>query len=291
MSACAVRAALLATLLAAQVAAQEAESRAAHGDDVRAAQDRAEPTPPELRNVGIDEHLNAPLPLDLEFVDHEGKPVRLRDYFDGRRPVILTLNYYKCPMLCGLQLNSLVDTLKELDWTVGEQFRVVTASFEPTETYHLAGVKRRNYLEYYGRPAAADGWAFLTGRKSSIDKLLQATGFRVQWNEDQQEWAHVAALIICTPDGRIARYLVDIVYPRQTVRLSLVEASEGKIGTPLDHVLLYCYHYDGQGGYTLAAMNIVRAGGVLTLAFVGTLLLVLWRRERRRTKGLTAVTT
>jgi protein SCO1/2 len=280
----AIRFAWLVALLATPAPGQEDDSE-------RAVQDRAEPAPPQLRNVGIDEHLNAQLPLDLEFVDQDGRPVRLRDYFDGRRPVILTLNYYKCPMLCGLQLNSLVDTLKELDWTVGEQFRVVTASFEPTETHHLASVKRRNYLEYYGRSAAADGWAFLTGRKPSIDNLLQATGFRIQWNEDQQEWAHVAALIICTPDGRIARYLVDIVYPRQTVRLSLVEASEGKIGTPLDHVLLYCYHYDGQGGYALAAMNIVRAGGVVTLASLATLLLVLWRRERRRSKDLTAVTT
>ncbi len=287
--------ALLCVVLTARVVAQETgpETRpaGAESDDVRSVQDRAEPAPPELRHVGIDEHLNARLPLDLEFVDHDGKPVRLGDYFDGQRPVILTLNYYKCPMLCGLQLNSLVDTLKELDWTAGEQFRVVTVSFAPTETYHLASVKRRSYLECYGRPQAADGWSFLTGRKPNIDTLLKVTGFRIQWSEAQQEWAHVAALILCTPDGRIARYLVDIVYPRQTVRLSLVEASEGKIGTPLDHVLLYCYHYDGQGGYTLAAMNIVRAGGLLTLAFVGTLLLVLWRRERRRNKGLTAATT
>jgi len=259
-------------------------------DDFATAQDRAEPAPEEVRNVGIDEHLDAQLPLDLEFVDHTGKPVRLRDYFDHNRPVILTLNYYKCPMLCGLMLNSLADTLKELDWTAGDRFRVLTVSFDASETHHLASVKRQNYLEYYGRPQAAQGWEFLTGRQKSIDSLLTATGFRIQWDVEQQQWVHVAALIICTPDGRISRYLVDIVYPQQTVRLSLVEASEGKIGTALDHILLYCYHYDGKGGYALAAMNLVRAGGGVTLVIVGVFLAILWRRERRRAKALTATT-
>jgi protein SCO1 len=247
-----------------------------------ALKDRAEALPPELRGVGVDEHLNAELPLDLEFTDHTGAKVKLGQYFDGRRPVILTMNYYRCPMLCGLQLNSLLDTLHQLDWVAGEQFQIVTVSFDPLETHQVAALKRQNYLQQYGRPAAANGWQFLTGRKASIDKLLDTTGFRVRWNEETREWMHVAALVICTPDGHISRYLVDIVYQPRTLRLSLVEASEGKIGSALDHVLLFCYHYDGQGGYALAAMNLVRAGGVLTLVFVGTLLAVLWRRERRR---------
>jgi protein SCO1/2 len=242
---------------------------------------RAEPLPPELQGIGIDEHLNAQLPLKLEFTDHNGDPVTLGKYFDGRRPVILTLNYYRCPMLCGLQLNAMLDALQQLDWIAGENFQIVTVSFDPLETHQLAAVKRQNYLTQYGRPAAAEGWHFLTGRKASIDKLLDVTGFRIRWNEKQREWMHVAALIICTPDGRISRYLVDLVYPPRTLRLSLVEASEGKIGTTLDHILLYCYHYDGTG-YSLAAMNLVRAGGLLTLLVVGSFLAVLWRRERRR---------
>lgn len=250
---------------------------------------RAEPLPPELVGVGVDEHLNAQLPLDLEFVDHAGKKVRLRDYFDGQHPVILTLNYYKCPMLCGLMLNGLLDAFRQLDWTAGEQFQVVTVSFDPLETHQLAAIKRQNYLTHYESrragtavPARRD-WQFLTGRKASIDPLLDATGFRIRWNEQRQEWTHIAAPIVCTPDGRISRYLYGVLFEPQTLRLSLVEASEGKIGSTIDRVLLYCYHYEG-GEYTLAAMNIVRAGGVLTVLVVGTLLLVLWRRERRHAR-------
>jgi len=251
------------------------------------AQDRTEPLPPELQNVGIDEHLNAQLPLDAEFTDHNGKKVKLRDYFDGHKPVILTLNYYKCPMLCGLTLNGMVDGLKDLDWVAGDQFRILTVSFDPLETSQLAQLKRQNYLASYGKPPAGDGWTFLTGRKPSIDPLLKATGFRVAWNEERQEWMHVAALIVCTPDGRISRYLYGVLFEPKTLRLSLVEASEGKIGTTVDQILLFCYHYDGQG-YSLAGMRVVQAGGGVTLLFVGLLLAFLWRRERHRKAAASA---
>jgi protein SCO1/2 len=247
----------------------------------------ADALPPELEGVGIDEHLDAQLPLDLEFTDHAGKKVRLRDYFDGEHPVVLTLNYYKCPMLCGLMLNGLLDALRQIDWTAGEQFQVVTVSFDPLEAYQLAAIKRQNYLTQYERPAAAHGWPFLVGRKSSIDPLLEATGYRIRWNDKQQQWIHITALIICTPDGRISRYLYGVLFEPKTLRLSLVEASQGKIGSTLDRVLLYCYHYEG-GTYTLAAMNIARAGGVLTLLVLGTVLFVFWRRERRAKTKATA---
>ena len=275
----------IALLLALGATAAEAQDAAASqpADSNDPAQDRTEPLPPELAGVGIDEHLGAQLPLDLEFVNHEGKTVRLRDYFDGQHPVILTLNYYRCPMLCGLMLNALLDSLRDLDWTAGDKFQVLTASFDPAETHQLASVKRQNYLRAYERPAAASGWHFLTGRKPSIDTLLDTTGFHVRWNEQRKEWMHVAALIICTPDGRISRYIYGLVYEPKTLRLSLVEASEGKIGTTADRILLYCYHYEG-GTYTLAVMNIVRAAGLATLLGVGILLAVLWRRERRRGK-------
>lgn len=252
---------------------------------VARAQDRTDALPPELQNVGITEHLNEQLPLDLEFADHTGKAVRLRDYFDGRRPVILTLNYYRCPMLCGLMLNGMVDAIKQLDWTAGDQYQIVTVSFDPLEAPPLAAAKRNNYLADYGRPESGSGWQFLTGRKASSDALLDATGFRVAWNEERQEWIHVAALIVCTPDGRISRYLYGVAFEPKTVRLSLVEASEGKVGSTLDRILLFCYHYE-DGEYTLAAMNLVRAGGVLTALAVGGLLAVLWRRERRRARGV-----
>ena len=250
-------------------------------------QDRTESLPPELVNVGIDEHLDARLPLDTQFQAHDGRIVRLGDFFDGKQPVILTLNYYKCPMLCGLMLNGLTDTLKELDWSVGREFRVVTISFEPRETPQLANLKRQNYLQYYGRPSAAAGRSFLVGRQPSIAAVLAATGFRIAWNEERGEWMHVAAPILCTPDGRISRYLYGVAFEPKTLRLSLVEASEGKVGTTLDRVLLYCYHYDGTG-YSLAAMNVARAGAGLTLLIVVIFLSVLWSRERRRRKGAVA---
>ncbi len=274
-------------LLIVLLAGTSAFAQAPANSQPTSAPDRAEALPPELEGVGIDEHPGDKLPLDLEFVDHTGRTVKLGDYFDGQRPVILTLNYYKCPMLCGLMLNGLLDSLREIDWTAGEQFQVVTVSFDPLETHQLGFIKRQNYLKQYDRPASATGWPFLTGRKPSIDALLQATGFRIRWSEKRQEWMHLAAPIICTPDGRISRYLYGVMFAPKTVRLSLVEASEGKIGTTFDRILLYCYHYEG-GEYTLAALNIVRAGGVLSLLVVGVLLLVLWRRERRRGKAVAA---
>jgi protein SCO1/2 len=226
------------------------------------------------------------LPLDAVFTDHTGKTVKLGDYFDGKRPVILTLNYYRCPMLCGLILNGMVDGLRELDWAAGDQFRIVTCSFDPMETERLAKVKRQNYLDYYARPEAAgdQGWAFLVGTKTNVDPLLETTGFKVAWNEKRQEWMHAAALILCTPDGRISRYLYGIQFEPKTLRLSLVEASAGKIGTTVDRVLLFCYHFDGEG-YALHAMNIVRAGAVMTMLVVGAFLLYWWRREVRRARA------
>ncbi|MEW6250638.1 MAG: SCO family protein [Planctomycetota bacterium] len=248
--------------------------------------ERVEQLPPELEGVGIDEHLDVQLPLDLEFRGHDGRPVKLGDFFDGKRPVILTLNYYRCPMLCTLQLNALVDALRDLEWSAGDQFRIVTISFDPVETPQLAALKRQSYLEQYGRPPAAGGWAFLTGRKKSVDTILETTGMHVKWSDEQQQWMHAAALIICTPDGRISRYLRNIVYEPKTVRLSLVEASEGKIGTTMDQVLLFCYHYDGgAGGYTFAAWNVGRLAGLVSLGFVGGLLLILWRHDRRARKA------
>ncbi len=245
--------------------------------------DRTEAMPEAFENVGVDEHLDTQLPLDLPFTDHSGQDVTLGKYFDGERPVILTLNYYRCQQLCSLQLNALVDAMKDMEWVPGKQFEIVTVSFDPLEDYRLATIKRRTYLEHYGRPEAASGWHFLTGSKASIDKLLETTGVRVKYDPKTNEWAHTAVLIINTPNGRISRYLGNIVYEPRTLRLSLVEASEGKIGSPFDQVLLYCYHFDGEG-YSLSAFNIVRGGAVLTALVLGTVLLILWRRERRRGK-------
>ena len=242
-----------------------------------------EQLPADLQGMQLVEKLNDELPAGLEFRDQNGREVTLGDYFDGERPVILTLNYFRCPMLCGLTLNGMVDGLAQVEWTAGEQYRILTVSFDPLETPDLANLKRQNYLRSYGRPAAAGGWDFLTGRNKQIQALLDATGFPVRWNDERKEYIHPAVLIVVTPDGRISRYLKGVYFDPGTLRLSLVEASEGKIGSTVDQILLYCFHYDAaEGRYALAAMNLVRAGGILTAIVVGSFLALMWRRERRR---------
>jgi protein SCO1 len=201
--------------------------------------------------------------------------------------VILTLNYYRCPMLCGLMLNGMLDAMKSMAWTAGQEYQVVTVSFDPAESAFLARAKKQSYLEEYARPPAAGGWHFLTGMEPSIKALTDAVGFGYKWNDEKKEWMHPAAIYICTPDGRISRYLYGVMFEPQTLRLSLVEAAAGKVGSTSDRFLLFCYHYDPRDGkYSLAVMNLVRGGGVLTTAALGIFLASLWRAERRRRRAL-----
>jgi len=245
--------------------------------------DRMEEVPPEFEGMEVDEHLNNQIPPDLVFFNQNGERVKLGDYFDGKRPVILTLNYYRCPMLCGLTLNGMVDGLKGVDWTMGDQYRILTVSFDPFEQPPLALAKRENYVNYYERPVAEKGWDFLTGSPPGIKKLLDATGFPTRYDDRQKQWIHPACLIVLTPDGHISRYLYGVQFAPQMMRLSLVEASEGKIGTTVDHILLYCFHYDPQERrYSVAAMNLVRAGGGMTAVMLGIVLFFLWRREKKK---------
>jgi len=246
---------------------------------------RMEAAPDALDGVGITEHLDATIPLDLEFVDENGDTVRLGDYFDGERPVILNLVYYSCPMLCNLILNGQVDALKNMDedWTAGGRFEIVTVSIDPVETPRLARLKKESYLEGYGRPEAGAGWHFLTGKEENILALADAVGFGYQYVEDRNEFAHGAAIFVITPDARISRYLYGVMFEPATLRLALLEASEGKIGSVVDRVLLYCFHYDSvEGRYAVAAMKLMRFGGFVTLAVLGTAVAVFWRREARR---------
>ncbi len=249
------------------------------------AQERADRLPPELEGVGITERLGVQLPLDLEFTDESGAEVRLGKYFGGRRPVILTLNYYACPTLCGVQLNGLLDALRQLDWLPGREFEIITLSFDPLETHLLARAKKRAYIEEYGRREAERGWHFLTGRKAAIRALTEAVGFRYKWNPQQEQWAHSAALILCTPEGVVSRYLGGVYYEPKTLRLSLVEASQGRIGTLWDQIFLTCFHYvSSEGRYVPAAMAIMRLGGIATVLILAVGIGLLWRREvgRRR---------
>jgi protein SCO1/2 len=247
---------------------------------------------PALDKVGIEEHLDAALPLELEFLDEEGRTVRLGDYFDGARPVILTLNYYRCPMLCGLQLNGVVAGMEELDWTPGVEFEMVTVSIDPLETPELAKAKKQNYLKRYQRPAAARGWHFLTGRQVNIERLAETVGFGYTYDVASGQYAHAAAIVVVTPDGRIARYLYGIEYPPKSLKLALMEASKGEIGSALDQLIMYCYHYDPAGRrYAPVAMNIMRIGGGVTALVLGVTLGTWWLRESRRRRRSAMETT
>lgn len=245
--------------------------------------------PEELDGVAVVEHRSEMLPLDLEFVDESGAAVRLGDYFGGDRPVLLTLNYYGCPMLCGLQLNGMVDAFRQMDWIPGEQFEVVTVSIDPRETPKLAELKKQNYLNAYGKPEAAAGWHFLTGKQPQIDSLAAATGFEYEYLEESGEYSHAAVAYVATPEGKLSRYLYGVVYEPKTLRFSLVEAGEGRIGTALDQILLYCFHYDASAGrYTPVVMNIMRTGALLSAVILAALLSAFWFWEQRR-KRMTTV--
>jgi len=245
----------------------------------------ADQVPEVLEEVGVTEHLNAKLPLDLEFRDEDGNWVELGSFFDGERPVILTLNYYRCPMLCGLMLNGVVDGLEAMSWTPGAEFEIVTISINPLETPELARAKKQNYLKRLERPAAAKGWHFMTGRELEIKRLAETLGFSYTYDPVSQEYAHAAAIFVCTPEGRVARYLYGIEYPAKRLKLALLEAAEGTIGSTLDQLILYCYHYDPTNRrYTPVAMNIMRLGGGATALILGISLGVFWIREWRRKK-------
>jgi protein SCO1 len=233
--------------------------------------------PAILRNVGIDQKLNQQIPLDLLFRDEAGKTVRLGDYF-GTRPVILSLVYYNCPMLCTTALNGLLEGLKQINFKLGDQFEVVTLSFDPTEKPSLAAAKKALYVGLYGRPGAAEGWHFLTGDEDSIRQLTQAVGFRYNYDPTTQQYIHATGIILLTPKGKLSRYFYGIQYPAGNLRLGLVDASEHKIGSPVDAVLLYCCQYDPETGkYSLVISRVLKVGAAITVLSLGTLILFMFR--------------
>jgi protein SCO1/2 len=235
-----------------------------------------------LREVGIDQHLDRQVPLDLTFRDETGQSVQLRQYF-GTKPVILALVYYECPMLCTLTLNGLVSALKAVTFDAGNQFNVVTVSFKPSETPQLAASKKQTYLRSYGRAGADAGWHFLTGDDANIKRLTEAVGFRYRWVPEQNQFAHAAGITVLTPSGKIARYFFGVEYSPRDLRLGLVEAAGEHIGSPVDQLLLYCFHYDpATGKYGAVVMNIVRLGGALTVLILGGALFIMWRHDHRR---------
>lgn len=247
--------------------------------------------PAVLREIGYDQKLDGQLPLDTPFRDESGKTVPLGTYF-GSKPVIVNFVYYECPMLCTQVLNGLASTLSVLSFEPGKDFEIVTISIDPRETPKLAAEKKAGYLTRYRRPTAAAGWHFLTGDEASIKRVTKAAGFRYVWDDTLKQFAHPTGVIVATPQGRISRYLFGIEYGPRDMRLALIESSQQKIGTPVDNVLLYCFHYDPvTGKYGFVVMRAVRIAGAATVLALGAFIIVMVRREKRQPAQAAPATT
>jgi len=237
-----------------------------------------------LADVSVEQHLDAQVPLDLKFRDESGQPLKLGDCF-GNKPVVLMLVYYKCPMLCTQVLNGFLKSSQAMQLVIGEDYDVVTVSFDPRETHELAAAKKAQYVKKYRRPGADQGWHFLTGDQAPVEKLAQTVGFRYHFDAASDQFAHASALIVLTPDGRISQYFYGIEYPPGDLRLALVESSAGRIGSPVDQFLLLCYHYDPTTGkYGLVISNVLRLAGSLTVLVLGGCIVHMVRQDRRRNR-------
>ena len=237
--------------------------------------------PPQLREVTFKQRLNEQLPLDVVFKDEQGRSVRLGEYF-GKRPVLLAFVYYQCPMLCTQVMNGLSSALKVMPFGAGNEFDIVLISFDPRDTPAIAAEKERAHLEYWSAEREAGAWHLLTGDEEAIRRVTSAAGFTYQWDERTGQFAHVSGILVVTPDGHLSRYFYGVEYSPKELRLALVESSQGRIGTAIDELLLYCFHYDPESGrYGLLVMNLVRLGGVMTLVFIGASILLLRRRDTR----------
>ncbi len=241
--------------------------------------------PMMVQGVGIDQNLNAQIPLELPFKDENGQTVRLGQYFRDK-PVVLALVYYECPGLCDLILNGLSHTMEQISLNVGSDYQVVTVSFNPRETWQLANAKKANYVEKYNRSGAKEGWHFLTGDQASIKSLADTVGFHYRYDPVNNQFAHASGIFILTPEGKIARYFYGIEYKPRDFRLGLVEASANKIGSPADQVLLFCYHYDPTTGkYGMAITQVIRVLGTATVLALGAFVFIMLRRDRHPHPG------
>jgi protein SCO1/2 len=271
-----VRIALGAAALASIVACAALPARAQLSDPMQTVGVR----PDLLKDVGIDQKLNQQVPLNLTFKDENGNAVQLGQFF-GQKPVILSLVYFNCPMLCTQVLNGQEASMKGLPMDAGNQFEAVTVSIDPSDKPVMASVKKQMYVGMYGRPNAARGWHFLTGDAPQIKALADSVGFRYAYDADSKQFAHASAIMVLTPQGKSSKYFYGIEYSPRDLRLGLVEASNEKIGTPVDSVLLFCYHYDpSTGKYGLIINRLIQAGGLITVLAIGITMLVLFRRER-----------
>lgn len=240
----------------------------------------AQSMPAPLREIGFDQNIDKPLPLDATFADEAGRTLTLGSLY-GHRPVVLGFVYYNCPMLCTQVLNALTSTVSTLSLDAGKDFDLVLISFDPSETPAQAAEKKAEYTHRYKRPGTEQGWHFLTGTQEQIQRVTKAAGFRYTWDAQTQQWAHPAGIIITTTDGRPARYLFGLDYGPRDVKLALMEASQGKVGTVVDSLVLFCYHYDPMAGrYGFYVMRALRVAGITTVLLIGTFIMVMVRRER-----------
>lgn len=271
--------AVLVTLLAAAPEPAQAQFGPPRPDPIA----QEEGTPQQTEGVDFEQKLGAQVPLETPFVDETGSTVTLAELTEGR-PTVLVPAYYECPMLCSLVLNGVVSSLDTMELTVDDEIEVIVFSFDPGETPTMAAEAKQRYLERYDRPGAGDGFHFLTGDEESIRAVADAIGFRYNYVPEKDQYAHSAGIVVLTPQGEVARYFYGVEYPPRDVRLALVEAADGTIGNAVDKVVLYCFQYDPKTGtYSAAILNIVRLGGVLTVAALGLFMLWSWRRGRLRT--------
>ena len=241
-------------------------------------------SPEILKKIGIDQKLNAQIPLTLPFKDETGRDISLQEYF-GTKPVILAPVYYECPMLCTLTINGVVQSLDQLKTVAGKDFLVVAVSFNPLETPDLAMKKKENYLQMYNRPGSEAGWHFLTGPESSIKQLMDSVGFRYAWDESIKQYAHASGVILLTPQGKVSKYFYGVQYPANELQASLTEAGKSQIGKPADPVLLYCFQYDSATGkYTLITRKAMKVGGVITVLGLVSFIGLMLYRERKQVR-------
>jgi protein SCO1/2 len=269
-------------------------SRAAHAGiwiapllfaPVLCAQLTSNEVPVQLRNVGIEQKLNKRVPLDIELRDETGATVQLQKYF-GSKPVILSFVYYGCPRLCSMQLTGMLKSLRALSFTAGREFDVVNVSFDARETPALAAKKKASYVEGYGRPGSESGWHFLTGDEVPVRRLTDSAGYKFDYDPRTDQFSHASAIMVLTPEGRLARYFYGIEYSTRDLRLALIEAADGKIGTAADQVLLYCFDYDPDTGrYSMSILRSIRIGGVGVLFAIAAFVTISLRRERRMRQG------
>jgi protein SCO1/2 len=284
-SGCRIAAVLGALCLSASLFAQVS----GYGDKSEGTSDQ----PPSLLNgVGIEQHLNTQLPLNLTFTDDAGRQVALSSYF-GKKPAILALVYYRCPMLCSEELDGLTSALEMVNFTPGKDFNIIVVSIDPSEGTDLAAAKKRIYLKRYGRPETADGWHFLTGTQANIDALTQAVGFRYVRlkvpGTSLVQFAHASSIQIVTPEGRLAQYYMGVEYSPKDMLLGLDEASSNRIGSPVDNILTYCYHYDpATNTHSLIVARVVQLGGALTLVLLGGFMFIMLRKDYRQAHSVAA---